>query len=303
MPKNFIVAVDAGHYLGTPGKRCMAKLDPNETREWTLNDRVARAFEARAAEYEGFLTVRVDDPTGRTETTLQQRVALANAIEADLYLSFHHNAGINGTDRQNRHDGGIVAYCSKGSTKSPAWRDAIYDASIAAGGIKGDRTNPKATENWYVCVHTNMAAVLMEYGFMDSPDDVPIILDPEYSRKMGIAAADAVAAKAGLKLKGELPIPQPEPDDYRYTGIEDAPDFARPIIGMLMACDALNGTGGAKGIDMSYDMLRILTITTRFACHLHNLEPDAPEIHDDLVQIGGGGIGLPVEPPAPELPG
>ena len=303
--KQFICAVDAGHYLGTPGKRCMARLDPNETREWVLNDRVARAFQERAADYEGFITVRVDDPTGRTETTLQQRVALANAIDADFYFSPHHNAGINGTDRAGRHDGGIVAYCSKGSTRSPAWRDALYEASIAEGGIKGDRTEPKAKANWYVCVHTDMPAVLMEYGFMDSADDVPIILDPEYSKRMGIAAADAVARKAGLVLKPQEPQAEPvEPPaaDVRYFGIEDAPEFARHTIGALMASGALQGTG--KGIDMSYDMLRILVILVRHMEYLHGLGPDTPEIHDELVQIPGDGeIALPVEPPAGELIG
>ncbi|MBQ2920285.1 MAG: N-acetylmuramoyl-L-alanine amidase [Oscillospiraceae bacterium] len=305
MEKLFIVAADAGHYMGTPGKRCMQKYDPNKTREWVLNDRVARAFQERAAAYEGFIVVRVDDPTGRTETTLQERVALANAIEADFYWSPHHNAGINGTDRQNRHDGGIVAYCSKGSTRSPEWRDAIYDASIAAGGIRGDRTEPKARADWYVCRNTNMPAVLMEYGFMDSADDVPIILDPDYSKRMGIAAADAVAKKAGLKLKpaekAELPcLRSPE---QRYVGIVDAPEFSRAAIGTLMACGALNGTGGEKGIDMTYDMLRILTIMMRYVKHIHELKPDAPEIHDDLVEIpGGDDIVRPVEPPAPNVP-
>ena len=33
--------IDAGHGLYTSGKRCMKKLDPNETREWTLNQRIA----------------------------------------------------------------------------------------------------------------------------------------------------------------------------------------------------------------------------------------------------------------------
>ena len=42
-------------------------------------------------------------------------LALANAIDADFYLSNHHNAGMNG-----KSGGGCVAYCSKGSTKSPA---------------------------------------------------------------------------------------------------------------------------------------------------------------------------------------
>jgi len=258
MSKNFICAVDAGHYLGTPGKRCLAALDPNETREWVLNDRVARAFQKRAAQYEGFITVRMDDPTGRTETTLQQRVALANAIDADFYWSPHHNAGINGGK-----GGGIVAYCSKGSTRSPAWRDAIYDASIAAGGLKGNRTDPKARANWYVCVHTLMPAVLMEYGFMDSQDDVPIILDPEYSCRMGIAAADAVAKMAGLKLREvEAPEVTVEPALFRELG--DIPEGFRETAAALMACGALNGWGDERGLELTVTDLRHLAIMKRY---------------------------------------
>ena len=92
----FILALDAGHYLATPGKRCLKSLDPGETREWILNDRVTRFQQERARMYDGLIAVRVDDHSGRTETTLAERVALANAIDADFYLSNHHNAGMNG---------------------------------------------------------------------------------------------------------------------------------------------------------------------------------------------------------------
>lgn len=299
MKKMFVLALDAGHYLGTPGKRCMASLDPNETREWILNDRVTRYQEERARMYEGLLTIRVDDPTGRIESTLAERVALANAVEADLYLSNHHNAGMNG-----KRGGGCVAYCSKGSTRSPEWRDALYDAVIAAGGLKGNRTEPKARANWYVCVHTEMPAVLMEYGFMDCPDDVPVILTDEHAKICGYATIDAIAAMAGLKLKDteDETLPREEPAEFRFKGIEDVPAFARSAIGSLMACDAISGTGEAKGLDLSYDMLRLLVIMVRYVNHIHALAPEQPEIHDDLEQIGGGEIVLPVEPPEPEQP-
>ena len=267
----FILALDAGHYLATPGKRCLKSLDPKETREWILNDRVTRYQQERARMYEGLIAVRVDDPTGRTETTLAERVALANAIDADLYLSNHHNAGMNG-----KSGGGCVAYCSKGSTKSPAWRDALYDAVIAAGGLRGDRREPKARADWYVCRNTNMPAVLMEYGFMDSPDDVPVILTEEHAKLCGYATVDAIAEKAGLK---KLPSPAVAPvGALRYKGIADAPEYARHTIAELMACGALNGTGGEKGIDLDLDALRVLTIVTRYAKYLHGLEPEQPEL-------------------------
>lgn len=46
---------------------------------------------------------------------------------------------------------------------------------------------------------------------------------------------------------------------------------------------------------------RLLVIMVRYVNHIHALEPEQPEIHDDLEQIGGGEIILPVEPPATEL--
>lgn len=36
-----IIALDAGHYNDTPGKRCLKRIDPNETRERFLNARRA----------------------------------------------------------------------------------------------------------------------------------------------------------------------------------------------------------------------------------------------------------------------
>lgn len=261
MGKQFILALDAGHYLGTPGKRCMKALDLNETREWILNDRVTRYQEERARQYEGLITVRMDDPTGRTETTLQDRVALANAIGANFYLSNHHNAGMNG-----KRGGGCVAYCSKGSTRSPEWRDALYDAVIAAGGLKGNRTYPKAKEDWYVCRNTDMPAVLMEYGFMDSPDDVPVILTDAHAKLCGYATIDAIAKKAGLKRKPEettAPIKVPD-DEITFVTLEEIPEFFRRTVAKLTACGAVSGWGDERGLDLSVRDLRHLTWMTRY---------------------------------------
>ena len=147
---------------------------------------------------------------------------------------------------------------------------------IAAGGLKGDRWEPKTTADWYVCRNTKMPAVLMEYGFMDSPDDVPVILTEEHAKLCGYATIDAIAKKAGLKLRQS---PESEPmGGVRYKGIADAPEYARHAIAELMACGALNGTGREKGIDLDLDALRVLTIVMRYAKFLHGLEPEQEEI-------------------------
>lgn len=190
------IAYCAGHDLSTPGKRVPAALDPDQTREWVLNDRVARYFNERMLQYDGVETMRVDDSTGKNEIEIKDRTAAANEWGADLYLDFHHNAG---ADLSNA--GGVVVFCYPGSVKGREYMEAIYDAVIEAGGLKGNRSNPKIEKAYMSLKLAKAPAVLIEYGFMDSRADYPVISTEEYARKAGYATADAVAKVNGLKLR------------------------------------------------------------------------------------------------------
>lgn len=192
----FKIAYCAGHYLGTPGKRVPAYLDPNETREWTLNDRVADHFARAALEYDGVEILRTDDSTGKNNISIASRTAKANQWGADLYLDFHHNAGINGGS-----GGGICGFSYPGSAKGKAYRDAIYAACIAAGGLKGNRSQPLQEKKFDSLRLADAPAVLMEYGFMDSRTDVPVILDDGYSKLVAYATMEGIAKVAGLVKK------------------------------------------------------------------------------------------------------
>ena len=192
----FKIAYGAGHYLYEAGKRLPRQLDANETREWTLNDRVARYFAEAAAQYEDVELIRTDDPTGQTEVGLQDRCDDANEFNVDFALSIHHNAGANLTEA-----GGIEAYSYYRSKQGAVYRDAIYDACLAAGGLRGNRSAPKKEAGFHVLKYTYMPAVLMEYGFMDSRVDAPVILQEAYSKRMAYATMDGIATVAGLKKK------------------------------------------------------------------------------------------------------
>ena len=192
----FKIAYCAGHYLGTAGKRLPKELDKNETREWVLNDRVAVAFAEAAAEYEGVQIYRTDDETGKTFVDIPERVRQANDWGADLYLDFHHNAA-----DQIFTGGGVEAFCYPGSVEGKKYRDAIYKAVVAAGGLKGNRVSPLQEKKFDSLSLTNMPAVLIEYGYMDSKTDAPVILTDDYARKVGRATMEAVAAVKGLKKK------------------------------------------------------------------------------------------------------
>lgn len=196
----FKLALNAGHYIGTAGKRCKKSLDPNETREWWLNDRIVDGIEKILADYDGIEILRVDDTTGEKDVSLTNRCSTANKWGADFYLSIHHNAGVNGGS-----GGGIVAYVhTSPSAESVAWQNALYDASVKATGLKGNRATPIAKKNLAELRLTKMPAVLMECGFMDSSTDVPVILSKEFAEKCAKAFADVIIERAGLEKKAVL---------------------------------------------------------------------------------------------------
>lgn len=200
MAKIFKLALNAGHGMYTEGKRCMKSLDPGETREWWLNQRVANYVQEAAKQYEGFGILRTDDATGAEDVTLSARCAAANNYGANLYLSLHHNAGVNGG-----RGGGVVAFCARGSTIGAPWRDALYAAVVGAGGLVGNRAEPRTEKNFDELVGTSMAAVLIECGFMDSSTDVPIILSEAYAKAIGYAIAECIATRASLAKKAQQP--------------------------------------------------------------------------------------------------
>lgn len=219
----FKIAYGAGHNKDTKNGI------PGGTSEWALNDRVARYFAEEAKNYPVEL-LRVDDPMGLRPVELKKRCKAANDWGADFFLSIHHNAGINGGT-----GGGLVAFSNPGSTDGAKYRDAIYEACMAAGGLKGDRWDATLETAFYVLKHTDMPAVLMEYGFMDSTTDVPVILSEEYAKNMAYATMDGIAKTAGLKKKTQQ---DSKPDDgtiYRVqVGAFKKKNYAKELMDDLM---------------------------------------------------------------------
>ena len=213
-----LICIDAGHCLSTPGKRCLKSIDPNETREWTLNSRVADKLEAILAGYD-CQTMRVDDVTGKRDVTLSQRVAAANRAKADVYLSIHHNAGINGGS-----GGGIVAYVApKHQKQSEVVRDAVYRYTVAATGLRGNRAQPLAVQSLYVLNYTTMPATLIELGFMDSTHDTPIILTEQFADQAAAGLAAALVEVYDLQPRRRLePVATLSAEEFRVEVVAAA---------------------------------------------------------------------------------
>lgn len=192
------IAIDAGHYKYTEGRRCLKELDPKETREWELNRRVAEALE-ELLEGCDCQTIRVDDRTGETLASLSDRVRAANAWPADVYISIHHNAGIKGGS-----GGGCVVYTARGAqAKSKALQKAAYSAVVGLTGLKGNRANPMPESDLYVLTRTTMPAILIECGFMDSSADVPVILGDTFAALAAEGLLRGLEEVFGLERKKE----------------------------------------------------------------------------------------------------
>lgn len=219
-----LVIIDPGHGLFTHGKRCLKSLDPNETREWVLNDNVADELAERLNEYDDVEYVRLDDPSGRRDVPLQERVAKANRLYAEytkkgyivIIISIHHNAGIYGGI-----GGGLVTFTDnrKASNRSREIRNRVYDNVLVKINLRGNRANPKTQAPLYMLSKTDMPGTLVEFGFMDSPTDIKQILSDEHPDQCADGIINFLVADYGITKKVVALAPTPVDDlaVYAYT--------------------------------------------------------------------------------------
>ena len=122
----FKIAYCAGHYLSTPGKRIPKELDPNETCEWVLNDRVADAFAEAAAQYDGVQLYRTDDCTGKTFTDIPVVfTADMNVVEGSENYQQFVESGVLKDTKKLAPD--TMDYCTYHDTKPEKHTDDVID--------------------------------------------------------------------------------------------------------------------------------------------------------------------------------
>lgn len=272
-----IIAIDAGHYNDTPGKRCLKSIDPNETRERFLNARMAEHVEELLKAYDCEV-LRCDDRTGKTDPSLSERAVRANRAGAGAFISIHHNAGINGGK-----GGGICVYAAENASKtSLTLQRAVYDETVKRTGLKGNRATPLPVANFTVIYKANMPAVLGEFGFMDSTTDVPIILTDDFSVKCAQGIVAALVKTFGIKKKSEQ---EDEIDmtkdeviklideriEQKIKTIKDiaaVPDSLKAEVRELLDLEAINGgteyANNPDDINMPYDALKGVVIGKRY---------------------------------------
>lgn len=207
----FKIALNAGHYLYEPGRRCMAAFDKNQTREWVLNSRICEKVEKNLKAYTGYELLRLDDRSGETLVILGERTKKANSFGADVYVSVHHNGGIGGGK-----GGGIVAYTYlKVDKYTSDMQKLLYNKLIEKTGLKGNRATPLAKADYAEVRDTKMPAVLLECGFMDSATDTPVIITEDFADKAAEAITEALVTLGKLEKSENTQKPEESGKLYR----------------------------------------------------------------------------------------
>lgn len=172
-----VIALSAGHGLYTAGKRCMKAIDPNETREWYLNDRIVDKVENKLKAY-NCIVIRVNDTTGKVDASARTRANVSNNANADVYIAVHHDAGKNG-----RKGGGTTVFWYSSAPSRGQEAQRFYNYVVKETGLVGDRSSKVIKKGFDELRLPNAPAFLIENGFMDSVDDVPVILTEDHAEK------------------------------------------------------------------------------------------------------------------------
>jgi len=115
---------------------------------------------------------------------LAVRVARAEENKADIFISIHANA-----DVSPRWSGAQTFY-SGHSEKSKKIAIAIQDELTRVLG----NTNRKAkTGTYYITDKTDMAAVIVEIGFLSNPNEEKLLISEDYQNKLVFAIFSGIA--------------------------------------------------------------------------------------------------------------
>ncbi len=177
--RKILIALDDGHGIETPGKRTppIPELNGRQIKENEFNRAVVKLLDKELKRC-GFDTLLVA-PTDK-DTSLSDRVKLANRKKADLYVSIHYNA-YDGTF-SGKNPEGFSLHIYFNSPKSRKLAEHIH--KYLKGGVYQQVDRGIKESNFYVLRETNMPAVLTENGFMDNKREAMLMINKDFQKEV-----------------------------------------------------------------------------------------------------------------------
>lgn len=175
------IVIDAGHGGSDPGANSVLN---RREKEFTLA--VSLKMKALLDQDKNFKVHMTRD--GDTYPTLSERIAFAEEVKADLFISIHANSSTNSSVT------GTETYYYRDNSKALA--EIIHKHLIAATKLKNRGVKKEAFK---VIKETTMPAVLIEAGFLSNQGDAKALFDNAVQDR--IAAELVAGIKEYFKLK------------------------------------------------------------------------------------------------------
>ena len=224
-----IVCLDPGHGPDTVNGSPDGSYKEKEF-TWDLYERLRALLEGQGVEV---VCTRAED----AKPSLTARAEVSNAAGADCFVSLHTNAAGDGGWYDAR---GLEIYTSSGPMTAP--RNVLASGLVTSFGAAGVILRPTPIVHRMdltVLTKTDAPAVLIEYGFHTSREDVVLLSDSAYRDKLALATAKGVCAWLGVAWKAEAETVRPEdlPDRWaadawtlaHYKGILDGTRPRDPV--------------------------------------------------------------------------
>ncbi|MEW9079331.1 N-acetylmuramoyl-L-alanine amidase [Terrisporobacter glycolicus] len=212
MGKKYLIALDDGHGMETPGKRTpplkndlyidgkLIRKKGEVIKENEFNRAVVKYLE-KALKRCGFDVLLV--APGDSDVPLKTRVIRANSAGADAYVSKHYNAV--GEKWQSKVKGPVTIIHYNSSSKSKELAKNVHeelwklhkDYNCKNFGVGKD--TDISGFSLYVLRNTKMPAILTESGFMDNMTEAVKMLDPTFQKLDAEGTCKGICKTFGVK--------------------------------------------------------------------------------------------------------
>lgn len=246
-PSGLLIAVDAGHGGYDPGAVFGGRVEKDDNLR--LAQAVQRGLEERGAEV---LLTRITD----VFVSLEDRVDLANRLNANLFLSLHRNSYI----QQTPLTAGAEILIHNAAEEETARAASLVLEEVISAGVQ--RSAGVDRGDHYVLRNTRMPAMQLEMGYIINAEDNRLFDErlEDYGeaiargilRCFGVPAEEADAAAdvsepaspagSGRVRAGQSALNARFGSGIRLTGVFD-PDTRRAAVRVLQ--ETLNGSYGA----------------------------------------------------------
>ena len=237
---NMTIVIDPGHGGDQPGTRSIVgnQFEKTYTLDWAL--RLKPLLEAEG--WNVYLTRTNDVDVPRNE-----RVAVAEKVHADLFLSLHFNSSFPSQDQSGLETyiltpSGMVSTLIRGTEDSVSVvlpnnasdeRNIQWAYRLHRGLLQPLHTQDRGVRRarfMTVLRYPTRPAVLIEGGYLSNPREARLIASPEYRQKLaeGVAAAlkpagvSKTPSPTAATVVAPIPIPKPVP-----TNASPAAEFTR----------------------------------------------------------------------------